>query len=99
VPRAAIIVIAATLPLFGLPVEGVVVLLASDQFIDMGTTATNVVGNCVAAAVIAKWEGALEPWRGHAHPLVEGFPAMRQDELHTTITDRSPSESPTTTRA
>ena len=71
VPRAAIVVIAATLPLFGLPVEGVVLLLAVDQFIDMGRTTTNVVGNSIAAAVIAKWENALEPWHGHEHSLAD----------------------------
>ncbi|MDR3398183.1 MAG: dicarboxylate/amino acid:cation symporter [Pandoraea sp.] len=64
VPRAAMVVIAATLPLFGLPVEGMVLLLAIDQFADMGRTATNVVGNAVATAVIAKWEGELLPWTG-----------------------------------
>lgn len=69
VPRAAMVVIAATLPLFGLPVEGMVLLLAIDQFADMGRTATNVVGNAVAIAVIAKWEGALLPWTGKERPL------------------------------
>ncbi|MGF6899780.1 dicarboxylate/amino acid:cation symporter [Paraburkholderia sp. GAS348] len=73
VPRAAIIVIAATLPLFGLPVEGVVLLLAIDQFIDMGRTTTNVVGNCIAAAAIAKWEGALQPWAGREYTSVSQF--------------------------
>ncbi len=79
VPRAAIVVIAATLPLFGLPVEGVVLLLAIDQFIDMGRTATNVVGNSIASAVIAKWENALEPWTGRAHSLSESL-TSRHDE-------------------
>jgi Na+/H+-dicarboxylate symporter len=69
VPRAAIVVIAASLPLFGLPAEGVVLLLAVDQFIDMGRTTTNVVGNSVAAAVVARWENALVPWKGREHPL------------------------------
>ncbi|WP_055338048.1 dicarboxylate/amino acid:cation symporter [Ralstonia solanacearum] len=64
VPRASMVVVAATLPLFGLPIEGMVLLLAVDQFIDMGRTTTNVVGNSIAAAVIAKWEGALAPWTG-----------------------------------
>lgn len=76
VPRAAIVVIAATLPLFGLPVEGVVLLLAIDQFIDMGRTTTNVVGNSIASAVIAKWENGLEPWTGREHPLSDATPAM-----------------------
>ncbi|HEY4297410.1 MAG TPA: dicarboxylate/amino acid:cation symporter [Paraburkholderia sp.] len=71
VPRAAIVVIAASLPMFGLPAEGVVLLLAIDQFIDMGRTTTNVVGNSVAAAVLARWEHALAPWKGRAYPLGE----------------------------
>lgn len=60
VPRASIVVITATLAMFGLPVEGVAVILAIDQFLDMGRTATNVLGNAVATSVITKWEGMLE---------------------------------------
>jgi Na+/H+-dicarboxylate symporter len=60
VPRASLVVITATLGMFGLPVEGVALLLAIDQFLDMGRTATNVVGNAVATSVITKWEGMLE---------------------------------------
>jgi Na+/H+-dicarboxylate symporter len=56
VPRASMVVVAATLPLFGIPVEGIALLLAADTFIDMGRTVTNVVGNSIATAVIAKWE-------------------------------------------
>lgn len=61
VPRASIVVIAATLSVFGLPQEGLVLILAVDQFLDMGRSATNVVGNSIATAVIAKWEGLLRP--------------------------------------
>ena len=60
VPRASLVVIAATLSQFGLPVEGIALILGIDQFLDMGRTATNVVGNAVATAVITKWEGMLE---------------------------------------
>ncbi|MEY4269528.1 MAG: hypothetical protein RLZZ58_744 [Pseudomonadota bacterium] len=60
VPRASLVVITGTLAQFGLPVEGVAIILAIDQFLDMGRTATNVVGNAVATAVITKWEGMLE---------------------------------------
>ena len=60
VPRASLVVITGTLTMFGLPVEGVAIILAIDQFLDMGRTATNVVGNAVATAVITKWEGMLE---------------------------------------
>ena len=52
--------ITATLTQFGLPVEGVALILGIDQFLDMGRSATNVVGNAVATSVIAKWEGMLE---------------------------------------
>jgi len=60
VPRASLVVIAATLPMFGIPEAGLLLIFAVDQFLDMGRTATNVVGNAVASAVMAKWEGQLE---------------------------------------
>ena len=60
VPRASLVVIAATLTQFGLPVEGIALLLGIDTFLDMGRSATNVVGNAVATAVITKSEGMLE---------------------------------------
>jgi len=59
VPRASLVVIAATLTAFGLPAEGLILILAVDQFLDMGRSATNIVGNSVASAAIAKWEGLL----------------------------------------
>ena len=59
VPRASLVVIAATLPFFNIPEGGLLLILAVDHFLDMGRSATNVVGNAVAAAVIAKWEGGL----------------------------------------
>ena len=60
VPRASLVVIAATLAMFDLPVEGIALVLAIDQFLDMGRTATNVLGNAVATSVITKWEGMLQ---------------------------------------
>jgi len=60
VPRASLVVITGTLAMFDLPVEGVALILAIDQFLDMGRTATNVVGNAVATTVITKREGMLE---------------------------------------
>jgi Na+/H+-dicarboxylate symporter len=56
VPRGSVVVVAAVAPLFHLPLEGVVMVLAIDQILDMGRTMTNVIGNSVATAVIAKWE-------------------------------------------
>ncbi len=61
VPRASLVVIAATLPLFKIPEAGLLLILAVDHFLDMGRSATNVVGNAVAASVIARWEGSLNP--------------------------------------
>ena len=62
VPRASLVVIAATLSQFNIPEAGMLLLLGIDHFLDMARSATNVVGNGVAAAVVAKWEGEL------AHP-------------------------------
>jgi Na+/H+-dicarboxylate symporter len=60
VPRASLVVIAATLTFFDLPEAGLLLILAVDHLLDMGRSATNVVGNSVAAAVVAKWEGQIE---------------------------------------
>ena len=59
VPRASLVVIAATLTAFGLPEAGLVLILAVDHFLDMGRSATNVVGNSIATAIVAKWENEL----------------------------------------
>jgi proton glutamate symport protein len=59
VPRASLVVLAATLSQFGLPLEGAAILLGIDQIMDMGRTAVNVMGNCIATAVVARWEGVL----------------------------------------
>jgi Na+/H+-dicarboxylate symporter len=60
VPRASLVVIAATLGQFNLPVEGIAFVLAVDHFMDMGRTVTNVLGNAIATSVVTKWEGMLE---------------------------------------
>ncbi|MCE3264656.1 MAG: dicarboxylate/amino acid:cation symporter [Pseudoduganella sp.] len=59
VPRASLVVIAATLSQFNIPEAGLVLLLGIDHFLDMARSATNVVGNSIATAVVAKWEGEL----------------------------------------
>jgi len=59
VPRAALVILAGTLSSFGLPLEGVAVILGVDEILDMGRTTVNVVGNCLASAVIARWEKEL----------------------------------------
>jgi len=61
VPRASLVVITATLSQFKIPEAGILLVLAVDHFLDMGRSATNVVGNAVAATVVAKWEGGLDP--------------------------------------
>jgi Na+/H+-dicarboxylate symporter len=61
VPRASLLVVAATLPYFNIPDAAVVLLLAVDHFLDMGRTATNTVGNAIVAAVISAWEGPSSP--------------------------------------
>jgi proton glutamate symport protein len=60
VPRAALVVLTATLTQFNLPLEGAAILLGIDQILDMGRTAVNVMGNCIATAVVARWEGVLD---------------------------------------
>ncbi len=61
VPRASLVVIAGTLATFDIPEAGLALLLGIDPLLDMGRSATNVVGNSVATAVVSKWENALEP--------------------------------------
>jgi proton glutamate symport protein len=60
VPRAALVVLTATLVQFKLPLEGAAILLAIDQILDMGRTSINVMGNCLATAVVARWEGKFD---------------------------------------
>jgi Na+/H+-dicarboxylate symporter len=69
VPRASLVVIAATMSMFRIPEAGLLLILAVDHFLDMGRSATNVVGNAVAASVVARWEGTLNPER---NPEIEG---------------------------
>jgi Na+/H+-dicarboxylate symporter len=61
VPRASLVVIAATLSMFKIPEAGLLLILAVDHFLDMGRSATNVVGNAVASVLVAKWEGTVDP--------------------------------------
>jgi proton glutamate symport protein len=60
VPRAALVVLTATLSQFNLPIEGAAILLGIDQVMDMGRTAVNVMGNCISTAVVARWEGVFD---------------------------------------
>jgi Na+/H+-dicarboxylate symporter len=60
VPRAALVVLAGTLSMFNIPEAGLALLIGIDPLLDMGRSATNVLGNAVATAVISKWEGELK---------------------------------------
>jgi Na+/H+-dicarboxylate symporter len=88
VPRASLVVIAATLGFFNIPEAGLLLIIGIDHFLDMGRSATNVVGNAVAAVVIAKWEGELDPIESDV--IVEpaapagGGPAYAADSFHDT---------------
>jgi proton glutamate symport protein len=57
VPRASLVILAATVASFNLPAEGVALILGVDTFMDMARTSVNLIGNCLAAAVVARWEG------------------------------------------
>jgi Na+/H+-dicarboxylate symporter len=59
VPRASLVVVAATCGMFDIPVEGIALILPIDHFCDMFRSATNVLGNALATTVVSKWEGEL----------------------------------------
>jgi len=61
VPRAGLVVLSGTLTTFGLPLEGVAVVLGVEAFLDMARTSVNLLGNCVATVVMARWEGEFRP--------------------------------------
>jgi proton glutamate symport protein len=59
VPRASLVILTATLASYNLPLEVVTVILGVDTLMDMGRTMTNVIGNCLASVVVARWEGVF----------------------------------------
>ncbi len=61
VPRASLVILSGTLATFGLPLEAVAVILGVDELMDMARTTLNVVGNCLASVVMARWEGEYDP--------------------------------------
>jgi proton glutamate symport protein len=71
VPRAAMVILAATVASFNLPLEGVTLVLGVDALMDMGRTMTNVVGNCLASVVVAKWEGEFRPAPQELQPATD----------------------------
>jgi Na+/H+-dicarboxylate symporter len=70
--RASLVVVAAALPYFHLPPGGLLLILAADQLLDMGRSGVNVVGNAVAAAAVATWEGELGAPIADVAAAVEG---------------------------
>jgi Na+/H+-dicarboxylate symporter len=78
VPRASLVVITGTLSHFNIPEAGVLLILAVDHFLDMGRTATNVIGNAVASTVVARWEGKLDA-PGIAEPAVKPLDGTATD--------------------
>ncbi|MEN9901788.1 MAG: hypothetical protein RL651_452 [Pseudomonadota bacterium] len=78
VPRASLVVIAATLAHFNIPEAGVLLILGVDHFLDMARSATNVLGNGIATAVVAKWEGVLT----HPSQSAHSEPAHTESPTH-----------------
>lgn len=68
VPRASQVILAGTLVSFNLPLEGVTLIMAVDTLMDMARTTVNLVGNCLATAVVARWEGVAEPAESESAP-------------------------------
>jgi proton glutamate symport protein len=83
VPRASLVVLAGTLSSFGLPLEGVAVILGVDELMDMARTTVNVVGNCLAAAVVGRWEGELGVVGARAAPSLAHAPVQPAEETGT----------------
>ena len=74
VPRASLVILSGTLAQFGLPLEGVAVILGVDALMDMARTSVNVVGNCLATVVMARWDGSF-PVPAAAAPVHAGYRA------------------------
>ncbi|HET7775607.1 MAG TPA: dicarboxylate/amino acid:cation symporter [Azospira sp.] len=81
VPRASLVVVAAVLPMFNLPEAGLLLVLGIDHFLDMGRTVTNVLGNSIATAVVAKWEGAIDPVSDALAEAEESLPVPEDEPL------------------
>ncbi|OWW21757.1 dicarboxylate/amino acid:cation symporter [Noviherbaspirillum denitrificans] len=81
VPRASLVVVAAVLPMFGLPEAGLLLVMGVDHFLDMGRTITNVLGNAIATAVVAKWENAIDPVDEALAEADEALPPQVQEGL------------------
>ncbi|MEO8909913.1 MAG: cation:dicarboxylase symporter family transporter [Gemmatimonadaceae bacterium] len=73
VPRASLVILSGTLTTFGLPLEGVAIILGVDALMDMARTSTNLVGNCLATVVMARWEGEFSEPRPEVLLAQEGL--------------------------
>ena len=80
VARASLVVVAATAPMFNLPEAGLLLIIGIDVFLDMGRTATNVLGNSIATAVVARWENALGPAAEEDEAVGAAAPLQRAAE-------------------
>jgi proton glutamate symport protein len=69
VPRASLVILAGTLTTFGLPLEGIAVILGVDAFMDMARTSVNLLGNCLASVVMARWEGEFDETAGEGESV------------------------------
>ena len=77
VPRASLVILAGTLASFGLPLEAVAVILGVDELMDMARTTVNLIGNCLATCVMARWEGEFDDNATGSSPGEEPAPARR----------------------
>lgn len=76
VPRASLVVLASTVASFGLPLEGVAIIIAVDELMDMARTSVNLLGNCVANVVVARWEGEFDDERAAKFGTPEELPLV-----------------------
>jgi proton glutamate symport protein len=81
VPRASLIVLLAALHSFGLPLEGAAVIFAVDELLDMARTSVNVLGNCLASVVVARWEGEFDEAKAYANFGTAALAAKDEDPL------------------
>src|SRR3954463_8015819 len=86
VPRASLVILSGTLSQFKLPLQAVGVILGVDALMDMARTSTNVLGNCLATVVMAKWEGEFDK-PGSDVPLMEAVAGQPLSVPHAYVPD------------
>jgi proton glutamate symport protein len=74
VPRASLVILSGTLAAFNLPLAGIAIILTVDELMDMGRTMVNLVGNCLATCVMARWEGEFTPGISAVPLAVQSMP-------------------------